>query len=93
MFLVVGVDEESFNHAVDYLLGLPIDAVVFTNGEKDVAGPLVSQLERLLFVDLSEHVQHFLALAEILRGRVQEYSRGILYFSHLIIQLTLHQRL
>jgi hypothetical protein len=53
----------------------------------------VSQLERLLFVDLSEHVQHFLALAEILRGRVQEYSRGILYFSHLIIQLTLHQRL
>jgi hypothetical protein len=44
-FFVVSADEKGLYHLVDNLLGLPVELVVFTNGEVYVACALVPQLE------------------------------------------------
>lgn len=90
---IIGLDEEGLDHAVDHLLGFPVQLQPLPDREEDVAGALMPQLQRLLLVYLPEHVQHLLALAEELALLVQEDLRGVLHPSDLVVVLALRQTL
>lgn len=77
--LIVGLDQQSLYHFVDGLHRFPVQLKAVADREEGVAGPLMPELQWLVFVVLPEHVEDPLGLHEKFRGLVHE---DLLHFAH-----------
>jgi hypothetical protein len=84
-FLVVGLNQQRFDHAEDRFHGFPVEVPPFANGEEGVTGALMPQLQGLSPVVFPEHVQHTLGLHEKLAWPLHEDFLHSAHSAHFIV--------
>lgn len=86
---IVGIYQQGFDHAVNYFLCAPIQGIILSDCKVNITGALVSQLQRLFFINLSKHVQNALATREVLGRTVEEDGGGIIDSTDLVVSFLL----